>query len=162
MAEYIERTEELLLAMNAGARAIENTKRYHGTVYTKDVFSESPQEIPYLQAAKVLREVSDAPAADVAPVVHGRWIFTKRHLWYKDENGNIDEWRVDNGFHNGPECQICHTAFCEHCTPDWLTTECKIGHYYCSECAETSRDAHENYCPNCGAKMDGGDGDAAD
>ena len=74
MAEYIERTEELMLAMNAGARAIENTKRYHGAVYTKNVFSESPQEIPYLQAAKVLREVSDAPAADVAPVVHGRWI----------------------------------------------------------------------------------------
>ncbi len=72
MAEYIERTEKLVLAMNAGARAIENTKRYHGAVYTKDVFSESPQEIPYLQAAKVLREVSDAPAADVAPVVHGQ------------------------------------------------------------------------------------------
>lgn len=69
MAEYIERTEELMLAMNAGARAIENTKRYHGAVYTKDVFSESQQEIPYLQAAKVLRETSDAPAADVAPVV---------------------------------------------------------------------------------------------
>lgn len=74
MAEYIERTEELMLAMNAGARAIENTKRYHGAVYTKDVFSESPQEIPYLQAAKVLRKVSDAPTADVAPVVHGRWV----------------------------------------------------------------------------------------
>ena len=74
MAEYIERTEELMLAMNAGARAIENTRRYHGAIYTKDVFLESPQEIPYLQAAKVLREVSDAPAADVAPVVHGRWV----------------------------------------------------------------------------------------
>lgn len=73
MAEYIERTEELILAMNAGARAIENTKRYHGAVYTKDVFSENSQEIPYLLAAKVLREVSDAPTADVAPVVHGRW-----------------------------------------------------------------------------------------
>lgn len=70
MAEYIERTEEIMLAMNAGARAIENTKRYHGAVYTKDVFSENSQEIPYLLAAKVLREVSDAPAADVAPVVH--------------------------------------------------------------------------------------------
>ena len=69
MAKYIERTEELMLAMNAGARAIENTKHYHGVVYTKDLFSENPQEIPYLQAAKVLREVSDAPAADVAPVV---------------------------------------------------------------------------------------------
>ncbi len=78
MAEYIERTEDLILAMNAGARAIENTKRYHGAVYTKDVFSESPQEIPYLQAAKVLREVSDAPAADVAPVVH--WVLTDEKL----------------------------------------------------------------------------------
>ena len=74
MAEYIERTEELMLAMNAGARAIENTRRYHGAIYTKNVFLESPQKIPYLQAAKVLREVSDAPAADVAPVVHGRWV----------------------------------------------------------------------------------------
>lgn len=78
VAEYIERTEELILAVNAGARAIENTKRYHGTVYTKDVFSESPQKIPYLQAAKVLREVSDAPAADVAPVVH--WVLTDEKL----------------------------------------------------------------------------------
>lgn len=78
MTEYIERTEELMLAMNAGARAIENTKRYHGAVYTRDVFSESPQEIPYLQAAKVLREVSDAPAADVAPVVH--WVLTDEKL----------------------------------------------------------------------------------
>lgn len=74
MTEYIERTEELMLAMNAGARAIENTRRYHGAIYTKDVFLEIPQEIPYLQAAKVLREVSDAPAADVDPVVHGRWV----------------------------------------------------------------------------------------
>ena len=74
MAEYIERTEELMLAMNAGARAIENTKRYHGAIYNKDLFSDNPQEIPYLLAAKVLREVSDAPAADVAPVVHGQWI----------------------------------------------------------------------------------------
>ena len=69
MAEYIERTEELMLAMNAGARAIENTRRYHGAIYTKNVFLESPQEIPYLQAAKVLREVSDAPTVDAVPVI---------------------------------------------------------------------------------------------
>lgn len=69
MDEYIERTEELMLAMNAGARAIENTKRYHGAVYTKDLFSENSQEIPYLLAAKVLREVSDAPTVDAVPVV---------------------------------------------------------------------------------------------
>lgn len=68
MAEYIERTEELVLAMNAGARAIENTRRYHGAVYSKNVFSETPQKIPYLLAAKVLREVSDAPTVDAVVV----------------------------------------------------------------------------------------------
>ena len=118
MAEYIERTEELMLAMNAGARAIENTKRYHSSIYTKDVFSESPQEIPYLQAAKVLREVSDAPAADVAPVVHG--CFEPCF----DENGN---WR--QGF-----------AKCSNCGKEYYAQV--INHF--------------GYCPNCGAKMDGG------
>ena len=53
MTEYIERTEELMLAMNAGARAIENTKRYHGAVYTKDLFSGYPggavQELSVIQ-----------------------------------------------------------------------------------------------------------------
>lgn len=121
MAEYIERTEELMLAMNAGARAIENTKRYHGAVYTKDVFSESPQEIPYLQAAKVLREVSDAPAADVVPVVHGRWIEKSapaRKVYF--------------------ECSHCGAQENKHTA---------IKGYYCWR---------------CGAKMDGGDGDAVD
>ena len=36
MAEYIERTEELMLAMNAGERAIENTSRC-GVIDARDV-----------------------------------------------------------------------------------------------------------------------------
>lgn len=119
MAEYIERTEELILAMNAGARAIENTKRYHGAVYTKDVFSESPQEIPYLQAAKVLRGVSDAPAADVAPVVHGRWV---------------------THYRSG--------------TP--------VAEGYVSTCCDMWNNRKSDYCPNCGAKMDGERKDGGD
>lgn len=100
MAEYIERTEELVLAMNAGARVIENTRRYHGTVYIKDVFSETPQKIPYLQAAKVLREVSDAPAADVAPVVRCKNC-THYDLGvclkiYSDGNAQKDSWQSRN------------------------------------------------------------------
>ena len=124
MTEYIERTEELMLAMNAGARAIENTKRYRGVVYTKDVFSESPQEIPYLQAAKVLRETSDATAADVAPVVHGRWIYEEETLFTL----------------SGYRCSVCRR-------PRWLSPDVPEAF---------------KYCPNCGAKMDGGNGDAAD
>ena len=110
MAEYIERTEELVLAMNAGEKAIENTRRYHGAVYSKDVFSENLQEIPYLQAAKVLREVSDAPAADVAPVVHGRWEMRPTGM------------ATDTGPEYKAYCTVCNEPnkqyqppFCPHC-----------------------------------------------
>ena len=116
MAEYIERTEELMLAMNAGARAIENTRRYHGAIYTKDVFLESLQAIPCLQAAKVLREVSDAPAADAAPVVHGRWIIGTDNDDF-DVKCSICEWadifevagiaaveRIAKAMHYCPNC----------------------------------------------------------
>ena len=74
MAEYIERTEELMLAVNAGARVIENTKRYHGASYCIGVFSADHKEIPYLKAAEVLRGFDGIPAADVAPVRHARWV----------------------------------------------------------------------------------------
>lgn len=113
MAEYIERTEELVLAMNAGSRAIEHTWRYYGAVYTKDWFADNSQEISYLRAAKVLLEASDAPAADVAPVVHGRWM----------ESGPL------------LECQSCGEIYS------------RLG---------GNAGKLWNYCPNCGAKMDGG------
>ena len=129
MAEYIERTEELMLAMNAGARAIENTKRYHGAVYTKDVFADNSQEIPYLLAAKVLREVSDAPAADVAPVVHGRWIPSESEFDDDDTLFDIEEW--------------C----------DWQCSACR--EEICYEDPMPMKFLPK-YCPNCGAKMDGG------
>lgn len=68
--EYIERTRELIVAVNAGARAIENTKRYHGATYVMDAFSDNSEEIPYLKAAKILREFENyLPAADVVKVV---------------------------------------------------------------------------------------------
>ena len=65
--------------------------------------------------------IEDAPAADVAPVVHGRWIHDGR--------------RIERGI-------------------DWC---------HCSECGKSDNFcARTNYCPVCGAKMDGGDSDAAD
>lgn len=63
--------------------------------------------------------IRGVPAADVAPVVHGRWRYC--------------------GFLQ--ECQTCGEIYSMHggnAGKSW------------------------NYCPNCGAKMDGGDGDAAD
>lgn len=63
------------------------------------------------------------PAADVAPVVHGRWLHT--------------DWAYH--WTSLDKCSVCdyHDEKRQH-----------LGNY--------------SYCPNCGAKMDGGDGNAAD
>lgn len=133
MAEYIERTEELMLAMNAGARVIENTKRYHSSIYTKDVFSESPQEIPYLQAAKVLREVSDAPTVDAVPVVRCR--------------GCINAEPLERN------CEV-NANFYMHCRL-WRGEECKnVWHKYKRYYRDYSLVQHDDFCSS-GERKDG-------
>lgn len=62
------------------------------------------------------------PAADVAPVVHGRWVKHTR-------------------MHGFVYCSACKDVYLDE---EWL------------------RDGKWGYCPNCGAKMDGGDGDETD
>lgn len=64
-------------------------------------------------AAVVLRMIDDAPAADVAPVVHGRWV---------------------THYRSG-------------------TT---VAEGYVSTCCDMWNNRKSDYCPNCGAKMDGG------
>ncbi len=78
MAKFIELTDDLILSMCAGARAILNTKQYHGKIYVYDVFSDNPKEIPYLKAAEILYAASEEKSADVAPVRHGRWLFVTK------------------------------------------------------------------------------------
>lgn len=98
----------------------------------------------------------------MAEMKRAKWVLTKKHLWYRDSHGEIDMYRLDYGYHNGPECQICGEAFCESCHKDWADKECSIGHYECSVCSEVSRDGHERFCPNCGAKMEVSADDAGD
>lgn len=74
--------------------------------------------IEYAYAAEQL--LDEIPAADVAPVVHGRWL----HL-------GGDEWF----------CSAC--GFVISTEGSWEKPTKK-------------------YCEDCGAKMDGGNGDAAD
>lgn len=61
-------------------------------------------------SAKNLQSISDMPAADVAEVVHGRWI-----PFHSEAAGDIQ---------------------------------------YCSAC-DIGFDARMDYCPHCGARMDG-------
>ena len=87
--------------------------------------------------------IESVPTADVAPVRHGRWI-----LEAHDEFVNY-RWNV--------------TAECSECcyeqkeiwagffpkVPDWLARDVAL------ESAKSVK--LSNYCPNCGAKMDGVD-----
>ena len=95
MADYIER--EALLELYADAPGMK--------------FDMLSVPIPVVR-----QNIVDMPAADVAPVVHGRWI----------EKRERDTFR---GY---------------------------VYHYQCSQCGRVEN-RKELYCPNCGAKMDGGD-----
>lgn len=126
MAEYIELTEELILAMRAGARAIYNTKKYHGTIFVAGVFSDKPKEMPYLKAAEMLYAASETKqAADVAQVRHGRW-----ECAYDDSTGETD-------------------ITCSHCKNTRTVNGCFVS------TDGKSCYFQDDYCPNCGAKMDG-------
>ena len=43
-----------------------------------------------------------------------------KHNWKKDENGNVNEWAWESGFHNGVICMNCGRSVCVHCEPDYL------------------------------------------
>ena len=104
--------------------------------------------------ATAFSNIRQLPAADVAPVVHGRWISTTKHKWKKDENGKVSEWAWGREYHNGPVCEVCGAHPCVHCKPDWQDDESCYEHFVCSVCGRHEEEQHP-YC-HCGAKMDGG------
>jgi hypothetical protein len=109
MSDYISRDE-----------AIESVA---GLVSTMSV-CVSKDECIGMQSMKIrsVGALRDVPAADVAPVVHGKWI------------------PVTNG-RGGSECNMCHAY-----APSY----------------QSGAEYNSPYCPECGAKMDGGDHNAAD
>lgn len=57
--------------------------------------------------------------------------------------------RVIGGFVN----YTCPNPQCKH---EWQTDErVEISEVLCSECGKVLAHNYQNYCPNCGAKMDG-------
>jgi rubrerythrin len=105
MAEYIER--------EALRKVLESWRDAHADV-------DDEQGCGLLE--DVIWEVDAQPAADVVPVVHGRFV------------------------HDGPRFAG---------GVDW---------WHCSSCGRvvSGVETRFDYCPHCGAKMDGGDSDAAD
>lgn len=37
------------------------------------------------------------------------------HKLIRDEDGDIDIWRMDADVHNGPGCELCEMNWCHHC-----------------------------------------------
>lgn len=87
-----------------------------GTAIAKLTALEVTEPSATLRDAK--RLLSDMPAADVAPVVHGRWISAPLC-------GNCD-----------CRCSVCGSWHNIH--------------------ANLRGEITQKYCPNCGARMDGG------
>lgn len=80
--------------------------------------------------------VKAAPAADVAEVVHGSWIPLRE--------SEITGWNPGFAGHDpigGYKCSNCNKEAVFDCNDSFVLSD---------------------YCPNCGAKMDGGVKDAAD
>lgn len=55
----------------------------------------------------------------------GGWGCNMKHRWQLDEDGDIDAFAVNCGYHNGPVCERCGKRFCEHCTPECYDSECE-------------------------------------
>lgn len=83
-------------------------------------------------AIEIMAEVHYMPAADVAPVVHSYWEGYSCSQYMGTDEVGEPKWR-DGRFY------VCHNYKCRRKTV-----------------------IKSNYCPNCGAKMGGGDNDAAD
>lgn len=82
----------------------------------------------------VLGHIKNLPAADVAPVVHGRW------EWFDEETGTpIDGYEREWGW----RCSCCRTELSDDYDDPDICPKMK-------------------YCSSCGAKMDGDAGHADD
>ena len=132
MAEYIER------------EAIsEEIRKY----YYKNPPNSSYREGFVRGLDRAQRAILDAPTADVAEVRHGRWLL----------EANKDK----------VNCRWNVTAECSNCcdekkeiwagffpnVPDWLARDTAL--------IDAKSVKLSNYCPKCGAKMDGGDNNIA-
>lgn len=99
MSDYIKRTDAVKIAEKYGLANGSVLGRHTGL------------------ADCIARDISELPAADVAEVVHGRWI--------KDDF-------LSDDVNNAEKCSQCGELI------GWFGNL-------------------PNYCPNCGAKMDGGE-----
>lgn len=75
-----------------------------------------------------------------------------KHDWYKDEDGNIDEFAFEWAFHNGVVCKRCQKTYCVHCDPNYDNDKCIVNEYKCPTCSALI--TRSKLCENCGQVLD--------
>ena len=83
------------------------------------------------------------------PLIHRHEEYPE-HQWRRKENGEIDDFAMEIGYHNGPVCERCGYSFCEHCEPDGYDKgPCVIDEYYCPNCNHFLYEK-DKFCSFCG------------
>ena len=104
-----------------------------------DLISRAAAIEAILGSFNAIRAIEELHAVDAAPVVHARWIYKERHR---------KSYRQYTGYDAAGET---HTIMVLE------ESECKEP--YCSECGAQAAESFMDFCPHCGAHMDGGDAD---
>ena len=128
--------EKRLIDANALVETIVNTPSEVAQIHTYNVLSSLAE-----RQHEILNIIDNAPTIDAVPVVHGRWLYEAHR-----ESSNY-RWNVT------AECSECcdekkeiWAGFFPN-VPDWLARDVAM------QSAKSVK--LSNYCPNCGAKMDG-------
>lgn len=83
-------------------------------------------------ARKIMEQ---APAVDAAPVVHSHWVYKERHR---------SSYRLANGYDAMGEMH----SIMVHEDSDGKEP-------YCARCGAAAAESFMDFCPHCGARMDG-------
>ena len=136
MAEYIER--EALMKNFCGYDLTKCVK------YGNKDADQRHNSYSTMMMYEIADEIMDAPAADVAPVVHGRWVLTA-HEEYSNYRWNVTA-----------ECFECRHSKGEIYAGFFPGFPKELAEGLVLDYAKNVK--LDNYCPNCGARMDGGTG----
>jgi hypothetical protein len=95
---------KLQLAMNAGARAIENNHKLEGVTYVYDVYADDEEKISYREAAVILRETASSggwiPVSERLPDKYGLYIVS---VYYSDW---ICDYGTEDASYKQPESVV--------------------------------------------------------